>query len=580
MKNKANDFKVWIPYAENVEIELNKDRVKMSRDAGGWWTYQHHEQHGLDYAFFIDGKGPYPDPRSAYQPYGVHGYSRMVDHDAFKWADENWQSPPITSAIIYELHVGTFTEQGTFKAIIDKLPYLKGIGITHIELMPLNEFSGERGWGYDGVDIYAPHHTYGGAEGLKSLINACHRDNLGVIIDFVYNHFGPEGNYLENFGPYFTDKYKTPWGKAVNYDDRHSDQVRKFIVENALMWYRDYHADGLRLDAVHAIYDQSAINILEQIACEVVKLEKQLGRHLYLTAENDLNDPRVVQDSEIGGYGFAAQWNDNFHHALHAILTNERSGYYEDFGKISDLAKCLKSVFVYDGVYSNFRQAIHGKPAQKCSGSNYVGFIQNHDQIGNRAMGERISHLCGIDGAKVAAAIVLTSPFLPLLFQGEEFAASTPFQYFSNHQDQELGKAVTQGRKREFSAFGWDPDKVPDPQAVTTFGNSKLNWTELNKEPHKGMLAWYTELIKLRKSYPELCDGSLESIKTEFSEARRYIKIQRGSILTAANFDDSEQELALDIDNYQVLLTSNANIKTGNANIILPSKSVVIIKCK
>ena len=580
MKNNPDEIRVWIPNAEMVEIIVNNDRANMSRDADGWWTYRYRDKTGqIDYAFFIDGKGPYPDPRSAYQPTGVHGFSRIIDHDAFEWMDKNWQSPPVASGIIYELHVGTFTSQGTFNAIIDKLAYLKDIGITHIELMPVNEFSGERGWGYDSVDIYAPHHSYGGFEGLKTLINACHCNNLGVIIDVVYNHFGPEGNYIENFAPYLIDKYSTAWGKAVNYDDRYSDQVRKFVVENALMWLRDYHADGLRLDAVHAIYDQSAINILEQIAREVKKLEKQLGRHLFLTAENDLNDPRVVQDFEIGGYGFDAQWNDNFHHSLHAVLTNDPSGYYEDFREIGDLAKCLRSVFVYDGIYSNFRKAIHGRPAEKCSGSNYIGFIQNHDQVGNRATGERISDLCGIEGAKVAAAIVIISPFIPLLFQGEEFAAATPFQYFSSHQDPELGKAVTQGRKKEFSSFGWDPDTVPDPQAVSTFENSKLNWSQLNEEPHKSMLAWYKDLIKLRKSFPELCDGSLRNCRIEFSEARKYIIIKRGSVLTAANFDNSEQELAIEI-NCQVLLTSNPDIKIDNAKITLPSKSVVILKCK
>src|ERR1700722_13382288 len=422
----------------------------------GWWVVATALPiPGADYAFVIDGaEPPVPDPRSQSQPHGVHGRSRFVDHSAFPWTDSGWKAPALDSAIVYELHVGTFTAAATFDAAIDRLGYLKDLGVTHVELMPVAEFSGDRGWGYDGVDLFAPHHAYGGPDGLKRLVDACHARGLAVLIDVVYNHLGPSGNYLPRFGPYLTHRHSTPWGDAVNFDGRGSDEVRRLFCDNALMWLRDYHCDGLRIDAVHAIIDTSAIHFLEQLASEVAALERELGRRLVLIAESDLNDSRIVRARELGGYGIDAQWSDDFHHALHCVLTGERAGYYSDFGTIADLAKALRHAWVYDGRYSNHRGRPHGRSPAGLSGHHFLGYAQTHDQVGNRAKGERSSHLMSIARLKIGAAIVLCAPFIPMLFQGEEFGADTPFQYFTNHEEPELAKAVSEGRRKEFAAFG------------------------------------------------------------------------------------------------------------------------------
>jgi maltooligosyltrehalose trehalohydrolase len=463
------DFRVWAPRATKVEIAVDNTRTPMAPDTSGWWTADvPADGPATEYTFILDGGHPLPDPRSAWQPRGVHGPSRVVDHQAFAWTDARWQPGPLSSATVYELHVGTFTLAGTFEAAIERLDHLVALGITHVELMPVAEFPGGRGWGYDGVDLYAPHHGYGGPEGLKRLVDAAHRRGLAVILDVVYNHLGPAGNYLEHSGPYFTDRHRTPWGPAVNLDGPGSSEVRRFFCDNALMWLRDYYMDGLRLDAVHALIDTSAVHFLEQLAAEVQALAAQLGRHLVLIAESDLNDPRLVRPPEVGGYGVAAQWSDDFHHALHAVLTGERAGYYEDFGTLADLAQALTCAFVYDGRYSRFRDRRHGRPATGLSGHRFFGYLQNHDQIGNRAKGERSSHLISPGRLKIAAGLVLTSPFVPLLFQGEEWGASTPFQYFTDHEDPELGRAVSEGRRSEFSAFAWSAEEVPDPQDPAT----------------------------------------------------------------------------------------------------------------
>ncbi|HBG27074.1 MAG: malto-oligosyltrehalose trehalohydrolase [Planctomycetes bacterium GWF2_41_51] len=536
------NFRVWSPKTGRMEIKIN-DKILPMTKKGEWWEYVFEFNEACDYGYIIDGKGPYPDPRSCYQPNGIHGLSRTIDHDSFTWLDQDWQQPPLAASILYELHIGTFTPEGTFEAAIEKLDYLKELGITHIEVMPVNEFAGRRGWGYDGVNIFAPHHLYGGPDGFKKFINSCHLKEMGVILDVVYNHFGLEGNYLQQFGPYFSKKYSTIWGNAFNFDGEWSFEPRQFIADNVLMWLRDYHLDGLRLDAVHSIYDQSAIHILEQIAKEVRKLEYETGRYFYLIAESDLNNPRIVQDFNIGGYGFDASWNDDFHHALHTVLTGETSGYYEDFGKIADLAKCLKSVFVYDGKYSKYRKAVHGRAAEHCDGSNFICYIQNHDQIGNRATGERISHLVSDEKAKIAAAIVLTSPFVPMIFQGEEFAASSPFQYFTDVKDEKLAQGITEGRKNEFGAFGWNPDDVPDPQSEQTFLNSKLNWSEIEIHPHNSMLDWYKCLIKLRKENLHLINGSPGQVTVNFDEPNKIIEINRGDFQVIVNLSIVQIEI-------------------------------------
>lgn len=536
-----NEARVWAPHAETVDVvgEEGK-RVGLAPVGDGWFSGSHPF---TDYLFSLDGGEPRPDPRSAWQPHGVHGPSRVVDHDSFEWTDDSWSGTALNAAVIYELHVGTFTPQGTFDSAIDKLDHLVSLGVTAIELMPINAFPGERGWGYDGVDLYAPHRAYGGPDGLKRLVDACHSRGLAAIQDVVYNHLGPAGNYLREFGPYFTDRYGTPWGDAVNLDDRGSVEVRNFFIENALMWLEDYHFDGLRLDAVHAIYDQGATHFLEELSTRVSDLGHRLGRTLWLIAESDLNDPRVVRGTDVGGYGIDAQWSDDLHHALHALLTGETTGYYADFGTVAHVAKALEQAFVYDGCYSNFRQRVHGRAPTGLEGHRFLGYLQTHDQVGNRAMGERASHLMSPELMKVGAALVLTSPFVPMLFQGEEWGARTPFLYFTDHEDPQLGKAVSEGRRREFAAFGWKPEDVPDPQDPQTFERSKLDWSELNEQPHADLLEWHRQLIRLRRDTPHLADGRMDRVETAFDEDGKWLVVTRGSVQVACNFGSSPVEV-------------------------------------
>lgn len=571
--------RVWAPEARGVELEAQGRRVRMKRDEAGWWGLDaSFVRHGVDYAFHLDGQGPFPDPRSLWQPAGVHGPSRWVDHTRFAWSDSGWQQPPLGSAIIYELHVGTFTPEGTFESAVNRLDDLLDLGVTHVELMPVAEFSGGRGWGYDGVDLYAPHHAYGGPEGLKRLVDSCHRRGLAVLLDVVYNHLGPVGNYLDRFGSYFTDRYKTPWGEPVNLDGPDSDEVRRFFVDNALMWLRDYHMDGLRIDAVHAIVDTSAIHLLEQLSLEVEDLQAQLGRHLVLIAESDLNDPRVVRPRETGGYGIDAQWNEDFHHALHAALTGEAEGYYRDFGTLGCLAKVLTRGLVYDGGYAVHRRRRHGRPAGDLSGHRFVGCLQNHDQVGNRAQGERTSHLLPTGLLKIGAALVMTSPFVPMLFQGEEWAASTPFLYFTDHREPGLGEAVRLGRQREFSAFGWNPEEIPDPQAEETFLRSRLDWNELPREPHKSILDWYGSLIKLRRRLPALSDGRLEQTSVLFDEEARWLIMTRGSAVVVCNFADTSQRIpCAGVEGKDTLLPSEEGVSLEQNAVLMPGQAVAIM---
>lgn len=554
----------------------------MVKEDRGWWTLDSpYIVHGTDYAFVLDGSDPLPDPRSPWQPHGVHGFSRVFDHSLFPWADTRWQPPPLSSAVIYELHVGTFSPQGTFKGVIGLLDHLVDLGITHVELMPVNSFPGKRGWGYDGVDLYAPHEPYGGPAGLKSLVDACHAKGLAVILDVVYNHLGPDGNYLERFGPYFTDHYASPWGKAVNFDGPGSDEARRFFIENALMWLKEYHFDGLRLDAVHAIMDTSAVHFLEQLASEVEMLERTMGKHLVLIAESNLNNPRIVQPREIGGYGIHAQWNDDLHHALHAALTGERDGYYMDFGSIGDIAKALQEVFVYNGCYSQFRSRVHGRPVQGMNGDRFVVYLQTHDQVGNRAKGERASGLLNPSQIIAASALVFASPYIPMLFQGEEWAASSPFQYFTDHVDQDLGRAVVIGRKAEFAAFGWNQGDIPDPQSDETFQCSQLNWDEREQEPHRSILEWYRSMILLRRSCFELMDGDLLNIQVEYDEDQRWMLLERGSVAIACNLSAHTRDLALsDRNEREIILSSAEGITLEGNSLRLPPESTVIIAGK
>lgn len=569
------DARVWAPYAESVEVVGDDDRVALAQAGDGWFAGSHPF---TDYMFSLNGGEPRPDPRSAWQPHGVNGPSRVVDHGAFRWTDESWNGSDLDTAVIYELHVGTFTPEGTFETAIDRLDHLVSLGVTAVELMPVNAFPGERGWGYDGVDLYAPHHAYGGPDGLKRFVDACHFRELAVIQDVVYNHLGPAGNYLRDFGPYFTDRYGTPWGDAVNLDDRGSVEVRNFFIENALMWLDDYHFDGLRLDAVHAIYDQSAIHLLEELSVRVDELESRLGRTLWLIAESDLNDPRVVRDRDAGGYGIDAQWSDDLHHSLHALLTGETTGYYADFGSLADVAKALGQAFVYDGCYSNFRQRIHGRPPAGLEGHRFLGYLQTHDQVGNRAIGERTSHLMSPDLLKVAAALVLTSPFVPMLFQGEEWGARTPFLYFTDHEDPQLGKAVSEGRRREFAAFGWKPEDVPDPQDPETFERSKLDWSELNEQPHADLLEWHRQLIRLRRETPDLTDGRMDRVETTFDEDRKWLIVRRSTVTVVANFSASTTPVPLATRPGILLLASGKDPGLADASVEMGPESVAIYR--
>jgi len=537
-------FSVWAPKVKSVALAFGGSDHAMERANNGCWELEVAEAGpGSEYGFRLDGGEPLPDPRSPYQPYGVHGLSRVVDHSSFRWSDAAWQAKPLASGVLYELHIGTFTEKGTFLSTIERLDYLAELGITHVEIMPVNEFSGDWGWGYDGADLYAPHHCYGTPDDFKTLINACHGKGLAVILDVVYNHLGPTGNYLPQFGPYFTDQYSTPWGSAVNLDSKGSDDARRFFIDNALMWLRDYHIDGLRLDAIHAFQDDSAVHFLEQLSLEVEELSAHLGRYLFLIAESDLNDPRVIRSRDAHGFGMDAQWSDDFHHALFSLMTGQMDGYMADFGSFQDLATALNEGFVYSGDHSGYRGRRHGRRVFGLSGRHFVVFCENHDQVGNRAKGERIGQLVSPGMQRIAAALMMLSPFVPMLFMGEEFRASTPFQYFTHHEDPELGRQVSEGRRKEFSAFGWDPKEVPDPQDPKTFERSKIKWAEIGCGEHAEMLAWYKELIALRKNEPALTNGRMEEVETRCDEIARWFVMSRGPIDVVCNFSQSAQEI-------------------------------------
>ena len=574
-----NELRVWAPNAGAVEAEVDGKRIPMRPGSSGWWFADAPRlEHGADYAFILDGDGPFPDPRSPWQPQGEHGPSRWVDHDRFAWSDDGWQAPPLSSAIIYELHVGTFTSDGTFDSAMDRLDHLVDLGVTHVELMPVAQFPGERGWGYDGVDLFAPHQAYGGPEGLKRFVDACHSKGLAVLLDVVYNHLGPSGNYLSRFGPYFTSRYVTPWGDAVNFDGPGSDEARRFFLDNALMWLRDYHFDGLRLDAVHAIFDASAVHFLEELAYEVKQLEARLGRHLVLIAESDLNDPRFVRAPEAGGYGLHAQWNDDYQHALHAALTGETGGYYQNFGGLAQIAKVLQEGWFFDGCHSAHRQRRHGRPAAGVPGHALVGFLQNHDHIGNRATGERTCHLLPPGRVKIGAALVLTAPFVPMLFQGEEWGAATPFLYFTDHSDPALSEAVEKGRVEEFSGFGWDPGDIPSPQAEETFRASKLDWDELDAERCRDLLEWHRALIRLRRECSALTDGRYTDVTVRYDEDARWLVMLRGPIAVACNLADSAQEIPLDeYGDAEILLASDPGVTLSNGSLLAPSNAAAVL---
>jgi maltooligosyltrehalose trehalohydrolase len=572
-------FRIWAPAVKSASVKIADTLTPLQPEEGGWWQATVDAAHpGTDYQFLLDREDyAVPDPRSQWQPNGVHGPSRLLDHAAFPWTDQNWQAPAWPEAVVYELHVGTFTPEGTLDAARERLGYFKDLGITHVELLPVAAFPGKHGWGYDGVDLFAPQESYGGPDALKRFVDTCHANRLAVLLDVVYNHLGPSGNYIGKFGPYFTASHHTPWGDAVNLEDAGSHEVRRFFCDNALMWLRDYHFDGLRLDAVHAYMDRSAINFMEQLSIEKALLEAETGRQYVLIAESDLNDPRIVTPREDNGYGLDAQWSDDFHHALVAVLVEDRGGYYKDFGSLADLAKSLKQVFVYDGRYSAYRDRIHGRPIAGVPAWRFLGYAQNHDQVGNRAQGERLSQLTSIGRAKIAAALVITAPFVPMLFQGEEWAASTPFLYFTDHEDKELGRLVSEGRKKEFAAFGWSPEDVPDPQDPATFERSKLLWGELPQSEHAQMLDWYKKLIAFRRQTPELTNGSLADLEVIFDEEQKWLKMHRGPIVIAINLAGTTHSLYAP-SGTELVLASSVEAAIEKGRITLPPDSVAILK--
>lgn len=575
-----HQFEIWAPLAKRLSVSVDGTAHAMEGpDERGWWRRViDNAGPGTDYGYLIDDDPKsYPDPRSSWQPHGVHGLSRVFDQSAFAWSDAKFQAPPLASAVIYELHIGTFTHTGTFDAAIARLDYLVELGITHVELMPVSAFEGNHGWGYDGVALNTVHEPYGGPDGLKRFVDAAHARGLAVLLDVVYNHFGPSGNYTGKFGPYIVDSHHTPWGGAVNLEDAGSHQVRRFFCDNALMWLRDFHIDGLRIDAVHAFVDRSAIHFLEQLAIEVETLQATSARRLVLIAESDLNDPRVVTPREAGGFGIDAQWSDDFHHALFTVLLpGERLGYYTDFGTLAQLAKAIERTFVYDGIFSSYRDRNHGRPTGALSQHRFLGFIQNHDQVGNRAIGDRIGHLSGMDRAKIAAAFFLLSPFVPMLFQGEEWAASSPFQYFADHQDPELARLVSQGRRKEFSKFGWEPASIPDPEDPATFEESKLKWDETSQPDHAEMLEWYRELIRLRRSTPCLNDGTPGNARVTYDEPAKWLRMDRGTISVICNLGKHDHEVRV-AEGCEVVLASRRMPQIEAGNIKLPPDTVAVI---
>ncbi|MFY9890062.1 MAG: malto-oligosyltrehalose trehalohydrolase [Streptosporangiaceae bacterium] len=572
------EFRVWAPAAGQVDAEVSGRHHAMRAAGAGWWSVTIAETAPeARYGFRLDGGDLLADPRSPRQPDGPSGLSHVYDHAVFGWTDDGWRGVPVPGAVLYELHVGTFTPEGTFDAACARLDYLRDLGIDIVEIMPVAAFPGRRGWGYDGISLWAVHEAYGGPDGLKRFVDACHARKLGVVLDVVYNHVGI-GNRLADFGPYFTEAHLTPWGPAVNLDQPGSDEVREFIISNALMWLRDFHLDGLRLDAVHALADTRARHLLEELAAEVQALSARLNRELALIAESDANNPRLVTSREAGGVGLTAQWSDDFHHAVHAAITGERQGYYADFGSLAAVAKTMTRVFYHDGIWSSFRGRTHGAPVDvlRLPAYRFVSFLQDHDQVGNRATGDRISAGICPGLLKVGAGLVLTGPFTPMLFMGEEWGASTPWQYFTDHPDPELGAAVSRGRRAEFAEHGWQSGEVPDPQDEATFTRSRLDWSEPGAPPHRELLAWYRELIALRRSWPELTDPRLDQVRVRFDEAARWLVVERGRLCVAANLGQSAQRVPVAGSGHRLLAASDAGISLGVGWILLPPSSLAV----
>jgi maltooligosyltrehalose trehalohydrolase len=575
-------FDVWAPKAGLLTLLLDGQRYPMQRLDDGWWVPEDDTllmSANQDYGFLIDDEEtPIPDPRSRRQPEGVHMLSRTVDVSSYDWTDTAWTGRQLPGGLIYELHLGTFTPDGTLDSAIERLDHLVSIGVDFVELLPVNGFNGTYNWGYDGVLWYTVSESYGGPEAYQRFVDACHARGIAVIQDVVYNHLGPSGNYLPKFGPYLHEASKNTWGSSVNLDE---PAVRRFILDNALMWLRDYHVDGLRLDAVHALVDTSEKHILQELAEEVDALSAHLGRPLTLIAESDMNDPKLITPREAGGYGLTAQWSDDYHHALHVALTRETAGYYADFEPLDALVKTSTKGFFHDGTYSSFRKRDHGFPIDpRIPTWRLVTFAQDHDQIGNRATGDRLSETLDEDRLALAALLTLAAPFTPMLFMGEEWAASTPWQFFTSHPEPELGKATAEGRIAEFEEMGWDPAVVPDPQDPETFTRSKLNWDEPypatggEDTRHTRLLEVYRELARLRKAHPELTDPRFDRLSATASEDPRWFRLRRDGLEIVVNLSDEE----LAISAPDAVLFETAAVKETPAGLVLAPHSGAIIR--
>ncbi len=591
-------FSVWAPAATSVDLVLAPPaddesaaptRLAMSRVttpledgevADGWWHLDVPQAGaGSDYAFSLDGGEPMPDPRSAWQPGTVHGYSRVADTGAHQWHDEAWKGLDLRGRVIYELHIGTLTAEGTLDAAARHLDHLVSLGVDAVELMPVAAFPGRWGWGYDGVLLYAVHDQYGGPGALQRFVDACHRRGLAVVLDVVYNHLGPSGNYLLQYGPYFTDKHHTPWGMAVNLDAHNNGPVRRYLIDNALRWFRDFHVDGLRLDAVHELQDDSDYHLLAQLSDETSALARELDRPLTLIAESDLNDAVMVTPTTRGGRGMSAQWDDDVHHALHALLTGEQQGYYTDFGSIATLAKTLTKVFMHDGAYSTFRGENWGAPVDTgtISGHAFLAYTTTHDQTGNRAVGDRLSASLSLSRQAIAAALVLTSPFTPMLFMGEEFAASTPWQFFTDHAEPELAQSIRDGRRAEFASHGWSAEQIPDPQDPATRDASVLDWDEAEDSDGARLQSWYRALIALRRREPDLRSGDLRAIAVDFDEDARWLIVRRGAYRVVVNLAQARRTITLDRPGQLVVLAFSGASLHGRS-VRLPADSVALVK--
>jgi maltooligosyltrehalose trehalohydrolase len=542
-------FRVWSPLSKSVHLIIENTQgekiMPMVRDnAGYWFLIVNEEMEGKRYKYLIDHKTARPDPCSLAQPDGVHGSSEVLNTQSYTWEDKNYSPLPLNKWILYELHTGTFTSTGTFKSLEGKLDYLKDLGINAIELMPVSHFPGDRNWGYDGVYPYAVHTQYGGARKLQELVDAAHKKDIAVVLDVVYNHLGPEGNYLADFGPYFTDTYHTPWGPSINFDDAYSDGVRNYFIENALMWFRDFHIDGLRLDAIHAIKDYSSPHFLKQLTDETRKLSHEMGKPIYLIAESNLNDSIIVRSSETGGYNLHSQWSDDYHHTIHTMLTGEKAGYYADYGGTDKFLKSLNNGFVYDGEYSPFRKKIYGTSTNDIGGEQFVIFNQNHDQIGNRMFGERLSTLVSFDKQKLAAVALFLNPYIPMLFMGEEYGETNPFLYFVNHPDKELNKKVREGRRHEFRHL-WDKQNPPDADDPKTFLQSMLSWNIQGDKQKEQLFSLYKHLIQLRLNHPvisEITRNNFIAEKVNDTEmVQIIIRIKNDVVVAFFNFTDEEK---------------------------------------